>query len=88
MKKQPCPHMVDGVCTSPKSSSTVCVLDDTRAIMCRIITQEKANARVVGAPSWPVSHKRQVYERRTPARVVVKIGIEPASPFDALFKGK
>lgn len=82
--RTPCPHMVDGQCASPKSSSTVCVLDDPRALSCRILTRERVNHRVVEAPSMPVPHKRPQLARepndlapRPPA----------ASPFDALTKG-
>lgn len=82
-----CPHRVDGCCASPKSSSIACVLDDPRATGCRIIVQEKANARVVGAPSTPMAHKLQRALVKQPKAVVLDLPTTAAKPFDALLKG-
>lgn len=57
MKPCACPFFNNG-CTSPKSSSTVCVLVDNRTTGCRIFTADKAKNRVVSAPAGvrPTTH--------------------------------
>jgi hypothetical protein len=85
--KTDCPNRIDGSCYSPKSISTTCVLDDPRATGCRIVVQEKANARVVGAPSLPMPHKLQRRLIKPPKQTKLDLPTTAASPFDALLKG-
>lgn len=69
-----CAHRIEGACTHPRSHSTTCVMDDSRAHQCRLVYNDRRRASVV----VEVDRREKLGEKLGVKRVAV-------SPFDALF---